>query len=150
MRGRDYSLSGKGSNMLQMAFLMLFAFVFQNGKELTYESAYAKADKENKPLLVLVGADWCAACKTMKSTTMDRMKESGELKDVVVTFLDKDNRPDIASKIMQGDSLPQLIVFSKSDDGWKRFSLSGMQSEGRVRELIRRAAGLGAETRLVR
>ncbi|MFO0920876.1 MAG: thioredoxin family protein [Pirellulales bacterium] len=126
--------------MLQMAFLMLFAFMNPNSKELTYESAYAKADKENKPLLVIVGADWCAACKTLKSTTIDRMKEAGDFENVVVAFIDKDHRPDLASKIMQGDSLPQLIVFSKGDDGWKRFSLTGIQSEGRVRELIRRAA----------
>ncbi len=79
--------------MLQMAFLVLFAFVGSSGKELSYEAAYAKADKENKPLLVLVGADWCAACKTMKSTTLERMKEAGDFKEVVVAFVDKDARP---------------------------------------------------------
>ncbi len=135
--------------MLQMAFLVLFAFVGSSGKELSYEAAYAKADKENKPLLVLVGADWCAACKTMKSTTLERMKEAGDFKEVVVAFVDKDARPDLAARVMQGESLPQLIVFSKNEDGWKRFSLTGLQSEGRVRELIRKASGTD-DSRLLR
>ncbi len=117
---------------------------------MTYEAAYAKAEKENRPLVVLVGADWCAACQTMKSTTIQKMKESGSLNDVVFTQIDKDLRPELAEQIMQGDSLPQIIVFSKSEEGWKKFSLSGIQSEGRVKELIRRASGKDADLRIIR
>jgi hypothetical protein len=41
---------------------------------------------------------------------------------------------------MQGKLLPQLVVFTQSDAGWKRFSLTGMQTESRVKELIRKAS----------
>ena len=41
---------------------------------------------------------------------------------------------------MQGNTLPQIVVFCESDQGWKRFSLTGMQSERRVKELLRKAA----------
>ena len=36
---------------------------------LPYEVAYRKARDERKPLLILVGADWCPACKTLKADT---------------------------------------------------------------------------------
>ena len=107
---------------------------------LPYEIAYRKARDERKPLLILVGADWCPACKTLKTDTIVPMKESGALKEVVYTQLDKDAHPELANEVMQGKILPQLVVFCQSDTGWKRFSLTGMQTENRVKELIRKAS----------
>jgi|688.fasta_scaffold18745_6 thiol:disulfide interchange protein len=109
-------------------------------EQLTYEAAYRKAQEEKKPLVVLVGADWCPACKTMKSDTIATMKQSGELKEVVYTQLDKDANPELADQVMQGKMLPQLVVFCESDSGWKRFSLTGMQTQRRVKDLIRKAS----------
>ena len=57
---------------------------------LPYEEAYRRAQQERKPLVILVGADWCAACKTMKHDTIVPMQESGALREVVYTQLDKD------------------------------------------------------------
>jgi len=107
---------------------------------LPYEVAYRKARDERKPLLILVGADWCPACKTLKSDTIVPMKQSGALKEVIYTQLDKDANPELANEVMQGKILPQLVVFCQSDTGWKRFSLTGMQTETRVKELIRKAS----------
>ncbi|MFO0410935.1 MAG: thioredoxin family protein, partial [Planctomycetota bacterium] len=56
---------------------------------LPYEVAYRKARDERKPLLILVGADWCPACKTLKADTIVPMRDSGALKEVVFTQLDK-------------------------------------------------------------
>lgn len=137
--------------MVQIACLLFGMVWMGDGAKLTYEAAYTKANKENKPLVILVGAEWCSACKTMKATTIDRMTESGELKDVVFIHLDKDEHPELAERIMVGESLPQLIVFAKNEEGWKRFSATGIQTENRVKELIRRAAGGSTtELRLVR
>lgn len=108
-------------------------------EQLPYDAAYRKAQEERKPLVVLVGADWCAACKTMKSETIKNMKSSGEFKEVVYTQVDKDAQPEIASQVMQGNMLPQIVVFCESEQGWKRFSLTGMQTGPRVKELIRKA-----------
>jgi len=105
-----------------------------------YEEAYRKAQQERKPLVILVGAQWCAACKTMKHDTMVPMQESGALREVVYTQLDKDDQPEIAGQVMQGKMLPQIVVFCESDAGWKRFSLTGIQTERRVKELIRKAS----------
>jgi thiol:disulfide interchange protein len=136
--------------MLHVAALMILA-VLDGGavvpvvpnipKEevLPYEAAYRKAQEEKKPLVVLVGADWCAACKTMKSDTIAPMKSTGQFKEVVFTQVDKEAQPELASQVMQGNTLPQIVVFCESERGWKKFSLTGLQSERRVKELIGKA-----------
>jgi hypothetical protein len=75
----------------------------------------------------------------MKTDTIVPMKEAGHLKEVVYTQIDKDKHPEIASQIMQGNTLPQIVVFCESDKGWKKFSLTGIQTERRVKELLTRA-----------
>jgi thiol:disulfide interchange protein len=128
--------------MLQSIGLILLAVVHSaQAEKLSYEDAYAKAEKEEKILLVVVGADWCAACKTLKADTIEPMQKSGKLDCVVMTQLDKDERPELCKQVMAGTSLPQLIAFRHTENGWKRFSLSGIQSETRVEELIRVANG---------
>lgn len=127
--------------MLQITSLLLFSVLTSAQVDRpSYETAYQKAQEENKPLLIIVGADWCAACKTLKAQTIDPMQSSGKLRDVIVTIVDKDSRPELAQQLMQGSSLPQLVVFAKGDEGWKKFSLSGLQSERRVQELLERAS----------
>jgi thioredoxin-like negative regulator of GroEL len=76
----------------------------------------------------------------MKADTIHSMKNEGAFKEVVFTQVDKDAQPEIAQQVMQGNTLPQIVVFCESDQGWKRFSLTGMQSERRVKELLRKAA----------
>jgi thiol:disulfide interchange protein len=105
----------------------------------SYEAAYRQAQEEHKPLLIIVGADWCAACKTLKANTIEPMQSSGKLENVVVTVIDKDARPDLAEKLMEGKTLPQLVVFAQGSEGWKKFSVTGMQSEHRVKELLDKA-----------
>lgn len=152
----NYPIQGKGSTMLRVAALTLLAFlegapsstdvtgthVVSSAKEkaIPYEVAYKKAQEEKKPLLVLVGADWCVACRNMKSDTIVPMTRSGQLKEVVFTQIDKDAQPELASQVMQGNTLPQIVVFCEGEKGWKRFSLTGMQTEKRVKELLNRAA----------
>lgn len=127
--------------MVHVALAFILAVV-GTGKEssLNYEEAFAKAEKEKKPLLILVGARWCASCQVMKRDTIEPMKESGDLKDVVVVLLDKDERPELAEQLMRGETLPQVVVFSQQTGNWKRFSLTGMQSKSRIGELLQRAS----------
>jgi thioredoxin-like negative regulator of GroEL len=126
--------------MVHVALAFLLTVVNSaESKYLGYEDAFAQAQKENKPLLILVGAPWCASCQIMKRDTIEPMKETGELENVVVTLVNKDERPELAEQLMKGETLPQVVVFSKHPDGWKRFSLTGMQSRTRMAELIGRA-----------
>lgn len=129
--------------MLHVAALTLLAALnapTTSDELIPYDAAYRKAQEEKKPLVVLVGANWCAACRTMKSETIQPMKGAGELREVVFTQVDKDIQPEIAQQVMQGNTLPQIVVFCEGEQGWKRFSLTGMQTERRVKELIRKAS----------
>lgn len=116
-----------------------------NSPTLTYEAAYSKAAQEEKILLVVVGAEWCAACEKLKSNTLDPMQKSGKLDCVVMATVDKDAQPDLAKQVMSGSTLPQIVAFKQTDAGWKRFSLAGNQSEGRVQELIEVATEAGTK-----
>lgn len=111
----------------------------QNRKPLEYEAALKKSQKEEKPLLILVGARWCASCEIMKNETIEPMKKAGELDNVIYTHVDKDKRPELAEQLMKGSTLPQVVLFSKRSGAWKRFSLTGMQSRNRMTELFGRA-----------
>lgn len=124
--------------MVHVALALMVAVTGANDKPLNYEEAFTKAQKENKPLLIIVGARWCASCQIMKRETIKPMNDAGELKKVVVTFVDKDERPELAGQLMKGETLPQIVVFKKQDDTWKRFSLTGMQSKNRMTELLGR------------
>ncbi len=139
--------------MLHIAALMLLTVLDGSGSStaivsdakdeaIPYEVAYKKAQEEKKPLLVLVGADWCVACRTLKADTIAPMTKAGQLKDVIITHVDKDKNPELAAQVMKGNILPQIVVFSEADSGWKRFSLTGMQTERRVKELIGRASAV--------
>ena len=127
--------------MVQVALAFLLTVVGAESKPLEYEAAFAKAQQEQKPLLILVGARWCASCQIIKKETIEPMKQSGALDDVVVTFVDKDDRPELAEQLMKGPTLPQIVVFTKNSGNWKRFSLTGMQSQSRMAQLLGRATG---------
>lgn len=131
--------------MLHLAMALVFAATGASEKPMQYEEAFKKADKEKKPLLIVVGARWCASCQVMKKETMQPMKDSGALDKVVVTYVDKDERPELAQKLMRGSTLPQVVVYSKRTGSWKRYSVTGMQSKKRVAELLGRANGSGAQ-----
>lgn len=125
--------------MVHVAIALLMAITSSTSDAAeNYEAACARAEKEKKPLLVLVGAPWCASCQVMKKETIEPMKGSGELDDCVVVLVDKDERPELAEQLMRGQTLPQVVMFKQDADGWKRFSLTGMQSKSRMRELLSR------------
>lgn len=126
--------------MVHVALALLMTVTAGEGTYPEYEDAFSKAQQENKPLLILVGARWCASCQIMKKETIEPMKEAGELNNVVVTLVDKDARPELAEQLMKGETLPQVVMFCKQPEGWKRFSLTGMQSKSRMVELLGRAS----------
>jgi thiol:disulfide interchange protein len=100
-----------------------------------YEVARDKAEKEDKPLVVYVGAEWCEPCKKMKREVLQPMLQAGELKDVVFVELDFD-KDEFANQVMVGSAVPQLVAF-KRVKGWRPFPRIGFQSRESVREFTR-------------
>jgi thioredoxin-like negative regulator of GroEL len=104
-----------------------------------YQTALREAEAKNRPLMVLVGADWCPGCRTMKQVVLPAMSRRGALGGVSVAVVDTDANSATAQQLMRGGSIPQLIVFSRTDHGWKREQLTGAANEASVQSLIARA-----------
>ncbi len=74
----------------------------------------------------------------MKKETIEPMKGSGNWMMLWWLSIDKDAKPELAEQLMRGSTLPQVVMFKQEADGWKRYSLTGMQSQSRIRELLSR------------
>ncbi|MGY8769949.1 MAG: thioredoxin family protein [Pirellulales bacterium] len=109
-----------------------------------YAPALESAE-QGKPMLVLVGANWCPGCVSMKHSTMPAIARAGKLKGVAYAEIDSDAQPELANKLMSGGSIPQLVLFRKTKKGWFRTRLVGAQSQGKVEALIKRALDLQKE-----
>lgn len=124
---------------------LLLAVVLANfsgaaSRPLDYATAYQQSQQSDKPLMVIVSAQWCPACHTLKDTTIKDLEASGQLSEVNVAVVDRDAEPELAQKLMRGQMVPQIIMFSKTSTGrWERSQLTGYQSQGPVRQLIRAA-----------
>lgn len=125
--------------MVQMALAMVMLAPVSSDKLLKYEDAFKLASKQDKPLLVVVGASWCPSCQVLKSSTIEPMKESGEFSKVVVSYVDKDEQPALAKQLMKGTTLPQIILYNQQAGSWKRYSLIGIQTKKRMNELLTKA-----------
>lgn len=114
-----------------------------NTLDQTYADAYAKSIADQKPLMVVVASPACPACEVLKSTTITPMAQMGELSNVEVAVIDRDQQPELVQKLTRGvRAVPQIIVFSRdSRGGWKRDRLMGYQPKQPVRSLIRKAIG---------
>lgn len=109
-----------------------------------YADAYHRSVQEQKPLMVVVGAPWCPACNVLKESTLMPLAQSGELDEVSLAVINRDEEPELADRLTAGErTLPQIIVFSQENGSWKRRKLSGYQTAQPVRSLIRRALGRG-------
>ncbi|MCU0960393.1 MAG: thioredoxin family protein [Pirellulaceae bacterium] len=102
-----------------------------------YQEAYAEADRDGKPLLVLVGAEWCPGCRTMKEEMLPQLRREGGLADVVFTTVDTDYKPTLSRRLLRGNSIPQLVMFTRGKRGWRRSQLTGVHAPELIREFIR-------------
>jgi thioredoxin-like negative regulator of GroEL len=121
-----------------LAFLIEAAIL--GGGATPYEQAFDETQANGRPLLVLVGADWCPGCRTMKHGVLARMQDQGRLERVNFALVDADAHSSIAGRLMKGGMIPQLIAFSKGADGkWRREQITGATSQSAVESLIDRA-----------
>jgi thioredoxin-like negative regulator of GroEL len=103
----------------------------------TYTQAYNVAISDSsRPLVVLVGADWCPACQSMKTSVLPQVQQSGGLNNVSFAMVNVDRESTIAQGLMQGNSIPQLVMFVKTDKGWSRQQLTGNQSVSAVQGFV--------------
>ena len=109
---------------------------------LTYSQALSKAKSGDKPLLVLVTADWCAPCRQLKAATLPSLFQRKTFREFHFAMMDYDKDPKTAGKLIGDRGLPQLIMFEKSGGKWLRRTLNGnegIHSLQRVESFVAKA-----------
>jgi len=125
---------------ISLTTVLLTALAATPKADESYASAYRESQATGKPLVILVGADWCPGCQTMKHSVIPALKNSGELAQVSFASVNTDQDRELASKLMRGGSIPQLIVYKQTEKGWQREQVTGARSVSETRGLLRRVA----------
>lgn len=103
-------------------------------------SSYAEAHRvcleTGQPMLVMVGAKWCPACKDMEKEVLPQVQRRGLLRKVVFTIVDFDRSPSLGDRLTRGGPLPQLLLFRRHNDGWRVGRLIGRQDPAVVERFI--------------
>ena len=118
---------------------MAILFAADGSSSTDYRTAYERAQTGDKPLLVLVTAEWCPPCQTMKATTIPRLMSKDAFKGFHYATVDLGSEEKIARKLIGNRGVPQLILFEKNDNRWERRYLSGIQSVAKVEAFIARS-----------
>ena len=102
----------------------------------SYAEAHRQTLQTGRPMVVMVGAEWCPACKAMEANVIPEMRSRGLLRRVAFALVDLDRDGEIGRKLTDGGPIPQLIVFRKTAQGWKNRRLIGNQPIETVEEFI--------------
>jgi len=103
--------------------------------EQSWDSAFARAKNEGKPVLVSFQAEWCVWCKKLESTTYrDRAVMSFIADSLVPLTLDVDESGRELSDVHDVESLPTVLVFSPT--GEERGRINGYLPPGRFVEVM--------------
>ncbi len=116
-------------------------------KALTYTQAYKKAQAGDKPLLVMVTADWCPPCRVMKANTLPILLQKKTFENFHFAMLDYDKESEIANQLIGDRGLPQLIMYEKSNGKWLRRYINGQKGIHSV-ELVEKFVAEAGTVRL--
>ena len=90
-------------------------FAAEMGFERDYKTALAKAKVENKPLMMVLGADYCPWCRKFEHKTLSAKLIKPELEKVITLIVDK--KFDIKSfpKEFQTQLTPRVFFIDPKD-----------------------------------
>jgi len=112
----------------------------------SYADARRECVESGKPMVVMVGTEWCAPCQTMKRRILPQILKRGLFKKVSFAVVNPDHDGLLAKRLTGGGPVPQLVMFRKSSDGWKRRKLVGGQSVESVEKFINEGVALNEES----
>lgn len=123
--------------MTSWAMFVCLPLVLAAGdEELGYSEAHRMTVESKKPLLVLVGAQWCGPCKQLKKEVLPQLRQRGAFRKVVFANVDVDRESQLAQQITGGGPVPQLVLYRNTGNAWVRRKLVGVQSVERLEQFI--------------
>lgn len=117
-----------------LAAMLQFAVV--SADTTTYAEAHKAMMETGRPMVLLIGAEWCPACQKMKHEITPQVQRDGGFENATFAVIDTDEQPDLAQKLMKGNSIPQLVVYRKTEKGWRINRIVGAKSPGEVERII--------------
>ena len=113
------------------------------GPDSTYAEARKTCTETGKPMVVLVGADWCPACKVMKDKVLPQIRQHGLLRRVAFAHVNYDREKELAGQLIAGGPIPQLLIFRRDGSAWRLRRLVGGYDVNTVESFI--AQGIDPE-----
>ena len=146
-------MSHKTEGLMYLFLVLAFALVYpchptdasaqeptikttDDGPHYAYASAQKECIKTGKPILILVGAEWCPPCQVMKKTIIPEAFKRGLLKNVLFSYVNVDEDKELTKQLIAGASIPQLVFYYKESGQWHRVSLIGQKSVDEVGALV--------------
>jgi thiol-disulfide isomerase/thioredoxin len=131
------------TSLAAVAFLFIAANSAFAQSPVDYKTAFSRAQKGDKPLLVLVTAQWCPPCQVMKKTTIPQLVQKNAFKHCHFASVDFDEQNDVAMQLTGGRGVPQLVMYEKRDGKWVRRYIAGYKTANVVEAFM-------AQSKLVR
>jgi thioredoxin-like negative regulator of GroEL len=113
----------------------------------SYADAYRQTTETGRPMVVLVSAEWCGACKTMEREVIPKMRQRGLFRRVSFARVDLDRQRTLGRKLTRGGPIPQLLMFRRTGNGWRLSRLRGGQNARTVEAFIDRGLKRDAEAK---
>lgn len=110
----------------------------------SYAEARRIVETTGKPMLVMVGAEWCGPCQKMRTQILPRLRDRGLLRSVAFAHVDADQQSRLAAELTGGGPVPQLVMYRKTPHGWFRRKLVGVQPVETVERFIQEGVDLAA------
>ena len=104
----------------------------------SYEAAHQKTLETGRPMVVLVGATWCPACRDMEKDVIPAVRQRAVFKRVAFAHVDLDREKELGRSLTEGGAIPQLIVFRRDGEGWTNQRLIGGQTVEQVEKFIKK------------
>ncbi len=99
--------------MISLTLTMLLGLAAASPASQDYATAYQQTVETGRPLVVLIGADWCPGCRQMKQAAIPEVERQGGLRKVAYAYVNSDLQPKLAGQLMNGGSIPAVDPVSQ-------------------------------------
>ncbi len=108
----------------------------------SYAAAYRAIAESGRPMVVLVGADWCPPCQAMRRYVLPELRKRRWFGKIAFARVNSDEEAALARRLTGGGPIPQLVMFRKTGDGWTRRKLIGRHGVETVERFIEQGIAL--------
>jgi len=113
----------------------------------SYAEAYRVTSETGRPLVIVIGAEWCPACQVLEKTVMPVVRDHGGLDKVAYAAIDLDHERELGTQLTAGGPIPQLLMYRKTASGWKVRRIIGAYPVATIEAFINEGVAMDEETK---